>query len=106
MVNHMMSASSSCRMKFWIVDSGATCYMCNDVKLFVELRLRWHRQVVKRVEANYTRFCMCLYNLLIVSKAVETGKAVEFNKTSYQILDTNRKPITVLPKLSDGTSTN
>ena len=34
----MMSASSSSRMKFWIVGSGATCHMCNDVKLFVELR--------------------------------------------------------------------
>lgn len=38
MVNHVMSVSSSSRMKFWIVDSGATCHMCNDVKLFVELR--------------------------------------------------------------------
>ena len=29
MVNHMMSASSSSRTKDWIVDSGATCHMCN-----------------------------------------------------------------------------
>ena len=38
MVNHMMSASCSSRMNDWIVDSGATCHMCNDDKLFVELR--------------------------------------------------------------------
>lgn len=37
MVNHMMSASCSSRMNDWIVDSGATCHTCNDVKLFVEL---------------------------------------------------------------------
>ena len=38
MVNHMMSASSSSRTKDWIADSGATCHMCNDDKLFVKLR--------------------------------------------------------------------
>ena len=50
---------------------------------------------VKRVVENYMRFRMCLYNLVSVSKAVEAGKVVEFNKTSCQILDTNGKPITV-----------
>ena len=49
---------------------------------------------------------MCLYNLLCVSKSVKAGKVVEFNKTSCQILDTSGKPITVLPELSDGTSTS
>ena len=38
MVNHMMLASCSSPMNDWIVDSGATCHMCNDEKLFVELR--------------------------------------------------------------------
>ena len=110
MVNHMMSVSSKSQVNFWIVDSGATGHMCNDVKLFVGRRslnqqmerhlkmdahwkrqekelMCWseHGQVVKRVEANYTKFCMCLYNLLSVSKTVESGKVVEFNKTSCQI---------------------
>ena len=38
MVSQMMSASCSSQMNDWIVDSGATCHMCNDDKLFVELR--------------------------------------------------------------------
>ena len=38
MVNHVMSASSTGRLNDWIVDSGATCHMCNDDKLFAELR--------------------------------------------------------------------
>ena len=29
---------------------------------------------VKRVDENYMRFRMCLYNLVSVSKAVEAGK--------------------------------
>ena len=38
MVNHMMSASTSSRMNDCIVDSCATGHMCNDDKLFAELR--------------------------------------------------------------------
>lgn len=41
------------------------------------------------------------YNLLSVSKAVETGKMVQFNKTSCQILETNGKPITVTMRVGN-----
>ena len=34
---------------------------------------------VKRVNANFMRF---MYNLVSVSRAVEAGKVLEFNKTS------------------------
>ena len=39
------------------------------------------------------------YNLLSMSKAVEAGKVVEFSETSCQILDANRKPITVATRV-------
>ena len=32
-----MSASDGSQLHSWIVDSGATCRMCNDGDLFVEL---------------------------------------------------------------------
>ena len=58
---------------------------------------------VKRVNANFMRF---MYNLVSVSKAVEAGKVVEFNKTSSRYkwetdhsCRVGRKP--VKPELSD-----
>ena len=36
MVRHALSSSAG-RHDSWIVDSRATCHMCNDRKLFVEL---------------------------------------------------------------------
>ena len=59
------------------------------------------KRSVKRVDANYMRFRICLYNLLSVSKAVEAGKVVEFTKTSCQLLDTNGKPITVAMRVGN-----
>ena len=118
MVNHMMSASSSSRTKDWIVDSGATCHMCNDDKLFVKLRslkqplevtlgdgctveATGQGTVVLEMASTSGKMSRCklhevLYvpdlsnNLLSVSKAVEAGKVVEFSETSCQILDANR----------------
>ena len=37
MVNHVLSANSTDPLNEWIVDSGATCHMCCDDKLFDEL---------------------------------------------------------------------
>ena len=34
MVNHVLSANSAGPLNKWIVDSGATCHMCCDDKLF------------------------------------------------------------------------
>ena len=36
-VSHALSASSSSEQNTWIVDSGATCHMCHDCKLFTDL---------------------------------------------------------------------
>ena len=56
MVNHMMSASSSSPMKDWIVDSGATCHMWNDDKLFVKLRsLNQPLEVTLEMDAQWKR---------------------------------------------------
>ena len=38
MVNHVLSANSTGPLNEWIVDSGATCHMCCDDKLFAELQ--------------------------------------------------------------------
>ena len=40
-----------------------------------------------------------MYNLLSVSKAVEAGKVVEFNKN--QIMDTNGTPITIVMRVGN-----
>lgn len=129
MVNHMMSASSSSRTKDWIVDSGATCHMCNDDKLFVKLRslkqplevtlgdgcaveATGQGTVVLEMASTSGKMSRCKlhevlyvpdlsYNLLSVSKAVEAGKVVEFSETSCQILDANRKPITVAMRVGN-----
>ena len=129
MVNHTMSASSSSRTKDWIVDSGATCHMCNDDKLFVKLRslkqplevtlgdgcaveVTGQGTVVLEMASTSGKMSRCKlhevlyvpdlsYNLLSVSKAVEAGKVVEFSETSCQILDANRKPITVAMRVGN-----
>lgn len=45
MVSHALSSSSDERMDSWIVDSGATCHMCNDKKQFVEFKsLKPHKK--------------------------------------------------------------
>jgi len=38
MASHALSSSSDERMERWIIDSGATCHMCNDKKQFVEFK--------------------------------------------------------------------
>lgn len=100
MVNHMMLASSSSQIKDCIVDLGATCHMCNDVKLFIELHslkqplkvtlgdgcaveTTGKGSVVLEI-ALMSRYKLhdvlhvpdLSYNLLSESKAVEAGKMV------------------------------
>ena len=117
-----MSASCNSPMNDWIVDSGATCHMCNDDKLFVELRslkkplevtlgdgcaveATGQGTVVLEMASTSGKTSRCklhevLYvpdlscNLLSVSKAAEAGKVVEFDEVSCRILDANRKLIT------------
>ena len=103
---HALAATSRER---WIVDSGATCHMCNDRSLFVDLR---HLSIPQEVtlgdgsslegpaegtvkldvilpSANMQKCSLesvlfvpkLSYSLLSVSKASECGKTMKFNKS-------------------------
>ncbi len=116
MVSHALSISSDKGMDSWIVDSGATCHMCNDKKQFVEFNSLEPPQEVTlgdgySVEAtgcgvvrlkmtltdNKTKECklkdvlyvpQLSYNLLSVSKATQLGKKVKFTEDRCYITDT------------------
>ncbi|KAJ8030725.1 hypothetical protein HOLleu_27212 [Holothuria leucospilota] len=120
-VRHALSANAGGPLNSWIVDSGATCHMCNDDKLFVELdsltksieitlgdghALQAAGQGVVALEMNLsngkTKKCKLhnvlyvpnlSYNLLSVSKATESGKTTRFTEEGCQILDANQKLI-------------
>ena len=115
---HALSASTG-RHDSWIVDSGATCHICNDRKLFVELRnldkplevilgdsYDLHaigREVVVletklpsgRTIHDVLYVPKLSYNLLSVSRTSDAGKIARFGETSCQILDANRKLVAV-----------
>ena len=99
----------------WIVDSGATAHMCNDVSLFTDMKkleppipvtLGDGRSLEGKGEGTVvietllpdgsTTICRLentvfvpglSYSLLSVSKASTTGKTVKFNKTRCEILN-------------------
>ena len=103
----------------WIVDSGATCHMCNDKNLFVDLK---HLSIPQQVTmgdgsslegpaegtvkldtilpGGSTQKCRLenvlfvpklSYSLLSVSKASEAGKTTKFNQSGCQILNKEKK---------------
>ena len=118
--SHALSANVASN---WIVDSGATCHMCSDPKVFTKLRSLEPPQKVtlgdghelkaigqgivkltislsngktKECKLNDVLFVPNLsYNLLSVSKAAETRKITEFDETQCQILGTNKRIIAV-----------
>ncbi len=120
-VRHALSASATIQPNSWIMDSGATCHMCNDSKLFAELHsLKQPQEVTlgdgRALEATghgivalqmklpdaKTKRCKLhdvlympklSYNLLSVSKATEAGKTTRFSEAGCQVLDDNRKLI-------------
>ena len=105
----------------WIVDSGATCHMCNDQELFGELNCLQKPQKVslgdgheldathegtvtlemllpdgcsKKCKLSNVLFVPKLsYSLLSVSKASESGKTTKFTKTGCEILNKDNKVI-------------
>ena len=127
MVNHVMWASSSGHLNYWIVDSGATCYMCNDDKLFVELcslgqpvevtlgdgyavEATGRGTVAFEVTSMDGQASRCKlhkvlyepnlsYNLISESKKARAGKMIDFSDTGCQILDPNRKLIAVATRV-------
>ena len=117
-VSHVLSAG---QRDGWIVDSGATCHMCSDRRLFVELH-----NVTEPLEVvlgdghtlnaagtgvvmldmvlpiGKTKTCKLhnvlyvpklSYNLLSVSKVAQEGKVTKFGKIACHILDRDRKLI-------------
>lgn len=125
---HALTTSAG-RQDGWIVDSGATCHMSNDRRLFVELRdLEKPLEVTlgdghdlnaigrgvvvlqTKLPSGRTKKCKLhdvLYvpklshNLLSVSKASDAGKKVRFGEASCQILDENQKLIAVATRAGD-----
>ena len=99
----------------WLVDSGATCHMCNDDSVFVKYEsLKEPMKVTvgdgrevdgvgrgiillrsvlpsgrsKRIKLqNVLHVPSLAYNLFSVSAATERGKAVRFGKVNCQVLD-------------------
>ena len=105
----------------WIVDSGATCHMCNDRSLFSELRSLEAPQEVTlgdghvlqataqgtvtletllpdgsckkcRLE-NVLLLPKLSYSLLSVSKASEAGKTTRFDNSGCEIVNQDKKMI-------------
>ena len=109
----------------WIVDSGATCHVCNDRSSFVELsflqtplditlgdghalKAIGRGIVTLMLESDFSkRKCKLsdvlyvpelTYNLLSVSKAVEKGVSFTFSDHRCVIKDVNQRLITVATK--------
>ena len=117
-VSHALSASATSN---WIIDSGATCHMCNDKMLFSNLESLDKPQEVSlgdghvskataqgvvflemKLPGGKTRNCKLIdvlyvpklsYSLSSVSKATESGKTTKFDETGCQILGKNSKVI-------------
>ena len=115
---HALAATSR---ESWIVDSGATCHMCNDRSLLVNLRplsipqevtlgdgssLEGPAEGTVKLDAilpsGNTQKCSLenvlfvpklSYSLLSVSKASECGKTMKFNKSGCQILNQRGKTV-------------
>lgn len=105
-VRHALSASSFSQLDSWIMDSGATCHMCNNKMLFSKLDgLKQSLEVTlgdghvlgtpgrgivvleMKLPQSKSMKCklhdvlyvpMLSYNLLSVSKVTEFGKTISF----------------------------
>lgn len=105
----------------WIVDSGATCHMCNDESQFIELKQLETIQKVRLGDGRLldgiaegtvkletllpdgkTKNCKMenvlfvpklSYSLLSVSKASNAGKTTVFDRSGCQILNEQKKVI-------------
>ena len=103
----------------WIIDSGATCHMCNDVNAFTEyvtlkqsqeislgdghivkatgkgtvlLKIAIGQNQIQRCELKDVLFVPELsYNLLSVSKITKAGKIMKFVSSECAILDGNQR---------------
>ena len=109
---HALSAN---RRNNWVVDSGATCHMCNNEGLFDQIigleipqeitvgdgyfvQATGRGNVILRMNVPNEKIRKCklsdvlyvpdlLHNLLSVSKAASNGKIFEFGQPHYNIID-------------------
>ena len=123
---HALSASSSSN---WIVDSGATCHMCNNGQMFTKIKTFKKTQevtlgdrfildttgegIVKvrmKLSDGSIRKCnlhnvllvpKLAYNLLSVLKAAEAGKTTKFDKDGCQIINNDKKVIAVAKRVGN-----
>lgn len=120
---HALAATTS---GTWIIDSGATCHMCNNKNFFTDMRhLDTPQQVTlgdgsllegpaegtvklgmippdgstQQCTLNNVLYVPKLsYSLLSVSKASEAGKTTKFDKSGCKILNQKKKVIAVATK--------
>ena len=123
---HALSADSRCN---WIVDSGATCHMCNNRKMFanfrsftrpqdvtlgnghvlegtgegiVQVKLKLPNGKTRRCNLRNVLFVPKLaYNLLSVSKAAEAGRTTQFDENGCQILSSDMSVIAVAKRVGN-----
>ena len=126
-VQHALSTGTeSSPRTTWIVDSGATCHVCNERSSFVDLydlekpldvtlgdghtlKATARGTVVLTMKiGQLTRRCKLhdvlfvpnlSYNLISVSKAVEKGISVSFNERGCILKDNKQRLITVAEKV-------
>ena len=105
----------------WIVDSGATCHMCSNKKLFVELqplkkpmevslgdghtleaigrgvvplKMKLPNSSPRRCNLQDVLYVPALsYNLISVAKAAVNGKVTEFDDSGCQIVGSGRRVV-------------
>ena len=120
---HALTATSK---GSWIIDSGATCHMCNDETAFDELRpletplqvtlgdgrsLKATAEGIVRIEAlmpnGSTQKCTLRnvllipelsYSLLSVPKTSEIGNSIKFTKSGCEIFNNEKKMIAFATK--------
>ena len=120
---HVLSAVETNETDSWIIDSGATCHICNNRQSFVNFHTLEKPQEVTLgdghtlsatgtgnvtletvLDNGKTKICQLhdvlyvpklAYNLLSVSNTTEAGKIVKFNSSDCQILDGDDKAVAV-----------
>ena len=123
LISHALMATSR---REWIVDSGATCHMCNDESMFTEMKKLGSSEKVTLGDGRplevagegtvdiemlltdgNSRGCALqkvlyvpelAYNLVSVPKATEAGKTVKFYNTSCEFVNSSDETVAFATK--------
>ena len=119
------SSNTSDTIIDWIIDSGASCHMCNNESLFTVLEsldvpqeitlgdgfcvkavakgtIYMHTRQKKKIQMRDVLFVSKLtFNLLSVAKTAKAGKFFEFSDSSCQIIDEQGRVIAVAEKIGN-----